>query len=74
MIAARLHDSMTKVEFAFRAASVADVDDLLVLWEEAAENRDRPLDTAEAVIALLSRDPEALILAEHDGVLSTAWA
>jgi ribosomal protein S18 acetylase RimI-like enzyme len=60
---------MTRVKFVLRAASAADVDDLLVLWEEAAENSDRPLDAAEAVMALLGRDPEALILAEHDGVL-----
>src|SRR5690349_14689626 len=39
------------------------------LWQEAAENGSRPPDTRQAVLALLSRDPEALIVAEHDGVL-----
>jgi ribosomal protein S18 acetylase RimI-like enzyme len=52
-----------------RAAVLADVDDLLALWEQAAENGSRPPDTAAAVTALLSRDPEAVIVAEHDGVL-----
>jgi ribosomal protein S18 acetylase RimI-like enzyme len=57
------------VRFAFRAASAADVDDLIALWEEAAENGNRPPDTAGAVTALLGRDPQAVILAEQDGVL-----
>jgi ribosomal protein S18 acetylase RimI-like enzyme len=39
------------------------------MWKEAAENAARPPDTREAVTALLSRDPDALILAEHDGEL-----
>ena len=41
----------------------------MALWQEAAENSGRPPDTAEAVAALLGRDPDAAILAEHDGVL-----
>jgi ribosomal protein S18 acetylase RimI-like enzyme len=57
------------VRFSLRAASPADADGLLGLWQEAAENGSRPPDTRQAVLALLSRDPEALILAEHDGVL-----
>ena len=52
-----------------RAASLADVGGLLRLWQEAAENDGRPPDTRQAVLALLSRDPEAVILAEHDGML-----
>jgi ribosomal protein S18 acetylase RimI-like enzyme len=58
------------VDFAVRAASPADAGDLVALWQEAAENTRRPPDTAEAVTALLGRDPEAVILAEHDGVLT----
>jgi ribosomal protein S18 acetylase RimI-like enzyme len=57
------------VRFALRAASAADIGDLIALWEEAAENGGRPPDTAEAVTALLCHDPQAVILAERDGVL-----
>jgi ribosomal protein S18 acetylase RimI-like enzyme len=57
------------VRFALRAASADDVDDLIALWEEAAENGSRPPDTAEAVTALLGRDPQAVILADQDGAL-----
>lgn len=52
-----------------RAASAADIDALLGLWREAAENETRSPDTREAVEALLSRDPDAVILAEDDGEL-----
>jgi len=58
-----------QVRFALRAASAVDVDDLIALWDGAAENGSRPPDTAEAVTALLSRDPQAVILADQDGVL-----
>jgi len=57
------------MELALRAASAADVDGLLALWQEAAENEDRPADTRPAVAALLDRDPAAVIVAEHDGAL-----
>ena len=57
------------MEFALRAASAADAGGLLALWQEAAENEDRPADTAAAVAALLGRDPAAVIVAEHDGAL-----
>ena len=55
--------------FELRTATVADVDGLLGLWREAAENDSRPRDTRQAVSALLVRDPDAVILAEHDGDL-----
>jgi ribosomal protein S18 acetylase RimI-like enzyme len=55
--------------FSLRAASPSDAGRLLGLWQEAAENGGRPRDTRQAVLALLSRDPEALIVAEHDGEL-----
>jgi hypothetical protein len=42
----------------------AGIGDLGALWREAAENSRRPTDTAEAVTALLGRDPEAVILAD----------
>jgi ribosomal protein S18 acetylase RimI-like enzyme len=57
------------VPFQLRAASVADVDGLLALWEAAAENDDRPADRPAAVIALLERDAAAVIVAECDGEL-----
>lgn len=57
------------MRFSLRAASPADVGGLLRLWQEAAENGGRPPDTRQAVLALLSRDREALILAEHDAML-----
>jgi ribosomal protein S18 acetylase RimI-like enzyme len=57
------------VRFVLRSASAADVDGLLAMWAEAAENNSRPPDTRAAVTALLDRDPDAVILAEHDGDL-----
>jgi ribosomal protein S18 acetylase RimI-like enzyme len=58
-----------QVDFILRAASPEDAGDLMVLWQEAAENNGRPADTAEAVMALLGRDPKAVILADHEGEL-----
>jgi ribosomal protein S18 acetylase RimI-like enzyme len=55
--------------FSLRAATVADIDGLLGLWQEAAENAGRPPDTHAAVTALLGRDPDAVILAEQGGEL-----
>jgi len=55
--------------FVLRAATVADIDEILGMWQEAGENASRPPDTREAVTALLGRDPDAVILAEHDGEL-----
>ena len=52
-----------------RAGTAADVDGLLGLWAEAAENAERAPDTREAVTALLGRDPDAVIVAEHEGEL-----
>ena len=52
-----------------RTGAAADIDGLLELWAEAAENAERAPDTREAVTALLGRDPDAVIVAEHDGEL-----
>lgn len=57
------------MDFLLRTASTADIGALVALWREAAENSGRSPDSAKAVAALLSRDPEAVILAEHDGEL-----
>jgi ribosomal protein S18 acetylase RimI-like enzyme len=58
------------VRYTIRTATSADIDALLVLWEKAAENDSRPRDTAEALEALLVRDPDATIVAETDGRLA----
>lgn len=50
-----------------RAATPADVPDLLALWELAAENDARPADTPDKVTTLLARDPDACVVAEVDG-------
>jgi ribosomal protein S18 acetylase RimI-like enzyme len=57
------------VPLKLRTGAAADVDGLLELWAEAAENAERAPDTREAVTALLGRDPDAVIVAEHDGEL-----
>jgi ribosomal protein S18 acetylase RimI-like enzyme len=54
------------VPYSLRSANTADVPGLLSLWVEAAENDSRPADTREAVLALLSRDPDAVIVAAAD--------
>jgi ribosomal protein S18 acetylase RimI-like enzyme len=55
--------------FTLRHGTPEDIDDLLALWLDAAENDGRPADTPGAVAALLQRDPEALIVADDDGKL-----
>lgn len=52
-----------------RSAVDRDIDQVLDLWHHAAENAGRQPDRRSAVEALLKRDPEALIVAEYDGVL-----
>jgi ribosomal protein S18 acetylase RimI-like enzyme len=58
------------MRFALRPGGPGDIDGLLELWRAAAENDARPPDTRPAVAALLDRDPAAVIVAEHDGVLA----
>lgn len=51
-----------------RPATLDDVEDLLALWEVAAENDSRPADSPELVTRLLARDPDACLVAvEEDG-------
>ena len=49
------------------AATAGDVAELLALWAAGAENDSRPADTAQAVLTLLERDPEACLVARHSG-------
>lgn len=56
-----------RAAFRVRTARAGDIDALLGMWREAAENHGRPADTREAVAALFDRDPDAVIVAEHDG-------
>ncbi|WP_231510021.1 hypothetical protein [Streptosporangium roseum] len=49
-----------------RNGRLADVDALLSFWIEAAEGTDRHDDPAK-VVALIERDPEAVLIAEIDG-------
>jgi len=50
-----------------RSATRSDVEALLALWEVAAENDARPVDTRAAVDRLLERDPQACLIVEQDG-------
>jgi len=56
---------------------MADVPALLSLWEDAAENDSRPIDTAEKLEAVLRRDRDSCILAEQDsrivGSIIAGW-
>lgn len=50
-----------------RGGQRQDVEALLHFWAEAGENHGRPADQAVLVEALLSRDPDSLIVAEEAG-------
>ncbi|RLV54753.1 GNAT family N-acetyltransferase [Aeromicrobium phragmitis] len=52
-----------------RTARTDDIDEIIALWEVAAENAARPVDSRAGVLRLLERDPDALLLAELDGVI-----
>jgi ribosomal protein S18 acetylase RimI-like enzyme len=47
-----------------RTATPDDIARVLLLWGTAAENASRPADTEAALVALLERDPSALLVAE----------
>lgn len=50
-----------------RPAAPDDVGAVLAFWERAAENADRPADSADAVTRLIARDPDALLLVLYGG-------
>jgi ribosomal protein S18 acetylase RimI-like enzyme len=49
-----------------RHATAADIADILSFWRSAAENTNRS-DSAEAIAGLITRDPQALLIAVQDG-------
>jgi ribosomal protein S18 acetylase RimI-like enzyme len=53
---------VSELELKVRCATSADVAAVLEFWELAAENEDRPADSATAIERLIARDPEALLL------------
>ena len=53
---------VSEPELTTRSATRGDVDAVLAFWERAAENEDRPPDSAEAVKRLIARDADALLL------------
>lgn len=50
----------------YRNAELAEAEAVLDFWSRAAEDADRPPDSADAVRRLITRDPAALILALHN--------
>ena len=56
-----------------RTATAADIDAVLALWDTAGPPSKSLPDTPTGVLALLARDPEALLVAEEDGeIVGTA--
>ena len=55
----------------YRPATSAEAVAVLAFWATAAEDADRPSDSPDAVLRLIERDPEALILAlDNDSPVS----
>lgn len=63
------------IYFRFATDEPQEIAELLDFWAHNAENGSRPTDTADAVRALIEKDPEALILAvENDEIVGTIIA
>jgi ribosomal protein S18 acetylase RimI-like enzyme len=62
------------VPLILRVATQHDVEEILMLWQSAAENSSRPADTHAAVLAALDRDPESIIVAEDRELVGTIIA
>jgi ribosomal protein S18 acetylase RimI-like enzyme len=56
-------------ELTLRPATPTDIPEVLAFWQTAAEDAHRPADSAQAIEALIARDPEALILALDDAIV-----
>lgn len=52
-----------------RTARLDDVDRLIAFWRLAGENDARPTDSTVAVRRLIESDPDALLVAELDGLI-----
>ena len=65
------------MSFQIRAATDADVEQVLAVWAAARSSAARTPDDPEAVERLIERDPGALLVAEQDGaivgVLIAGW-
>jgi ribosomal protein S18 acetylase RimI-like enzyme len=57
------------MSLAVRPATLADVPAVVAFWAVAGENDDRPTDSEAAVVRLVQRDPDALLLAVDGDVL-----
>jgi ribosomal protein S18 acetylase RimI-like enzyme len=61
----------------YRNAVAADAREVMNFWAVAAEDSHRPPDSTEAVLRLIERDPEALILSLDDdqvvGSIIVGW-
>lgn len=56
-------------------AKPSDIAKILDFWANHAENNSRPSDSSDALLGLLERDPDALILAiEDDQIVGTVIA
>src|SRR5690349_2735448 len=56
----------------YRNAVAADAPAVLEFWATAAEDSHRPPDSTDAVLRLIARDPQALILAiDNDSVVGS---
>lgn len=51
------------IQFRSATTNPSDIKAILDFWMHNAENNSRPTDTSEALISLINRDPDALILA-----------
>lgn len=63
------------IQFRCATTEPSEVAYILDFWATHAENDTRPTDTSEALLALMARDPDALILAiENDEIIGTIIA
>ena len=63
------------IHFRLATAEPQEITEILEFWIINAENGSRPTDTADAVKALVEKDPEALILAvDNDEIVGTVIA
>jgi ribosomal protein S18 acetylase RimI-like enzyme len=63
------HHGNAPAGVAIRHGRQEDIEELIEFWRDAGENHGRPADKSVLVEALLSRDPESLIVAESDGII-----